>query len=84
LSAHTFRVTIEDVHRAAHGTRAKEAVMFEHILIPTDGSALSSKAVTGGIAFVKSIGARITVVMTLRLRRAPGRSRRLRDTGGRQ
>jgi nucleotide-binding universal stress UspA family protein len=36
--------------------------MFKHILIPTDGSELSEKAVTNGIAFARSIGARITVV----------------------
>jgi nucleotide-binding universal stress UspA family protein len=60
-----FPVKIEDhvAHRAAYGKRAKEAVMFQHILIPTDGSELSRKAVTGGIALAKSMGARITVVM---------------------
>jgi len=36
--------------------------MFKHILIPTDGSELSEKAVTNGIAFARSIGARLTVV----------------------
>jgi nucleotide-binding universal stress UspA family protein len=36
--------------------------MFKHILIPTDGSELSRTAITNGIAFAKSIGARITVV----------------------
>lgn len=34
--------------------------MFKHILIPTDGSELSEKAVTNGIAFARSIGARLT------------------------
>src|SRR5437879_2817308 len=38
--------------------------MFKHILIPTDGTALSQRAVTGGIAFAQSIGARVTVVMS--------------------
>lgn len=36
--------------------------MFNHILIPTDGSELSEKAVTNGIAFARSIGAKLTVV----------------------
>jgi len=36
--------------------------MFKHILIPTDGSELSRIAITGGIAFAKSIGARITFI----------------------
>lgn len=34
--------------------------MFKHILIPTDGSELSEKAVKAGIDFAKSIGAKVT------------------------
>jgi nucleotide-binding universal stress UspA family protein len=34
--------------------------MFRHILLPTDGSALSQTAVENGIQFAKSIRARIT------------------------
>ena len=34
--------------------------MFKHILIPTDGSPISSKAVKAGIAFAKEHGARVT------------------------
>lgn len=34
--------------------------MFKHILIPTDGSSVSAKAVKAGIAFAKEIGARVT------------------------
>jgi len=34
--------------------------MFKHILIPTDGSAVSSKAVKAGIAFAKREGAKVT------------------------
>jgi len=34
--------------------------MFENILIPTDGSPLSQKAVTQGIALAKSMGAKVT------------------------
>src|SRR5512134_2760639 len=34
--------------------------MFKHILIPTDGSPLSAKAVAAGIALAKDCGARIT------------------------
>jgi nucleotide-binding universal stress UspA family protein len=36
--------------------------MFKHILLPTDGSSLSDRAVKRGIAFAKSIKARITAV----------------------
>jgi len=34
--------------------------MFKHILLPTDGSKLSDQAVKRGIAFAKSIGAKVT------------------------
>lgn len=35
--------------------------MFKHILLPTDGSPLSNKAVRLGIEFAREIGARVTV-----------------------
>ncbi|SRR6266581_2196442 len=34
--------------------------MFKHILIPTDGSNVSAKAVKAGIAFAKEVGAKVT------------------------
>lgn len=34
--------------------------MYQHILIPTDGSTLSGHAVVQGIALAKAIGARVT------------------------
>ena len=34
--------------------------MFKHILIPTDGSPVSAKAVKAGIAFAKRSGGRVT------------------------
>ncbi len=36
--------------------------MFKHILLPTDGSELSTKAVKAGIAFAKSVRAKVTGV----------------------
>jgi nucleotide-binding universal stress UspA family protein len=36
--------------------------MYKNILIPTDGSDLSAKAVKHGIAFSKSIGAKVTAL----------------------
>lgn len=36
--------------------------MFEHILLPTDGSELSMKAVRQGMAFAKGINARVTAL----------------------
>jgi len=36
--------------------------MFKHILLPTDGSKLSGKAVKSGIDFAKKIKARVTAV----------------------
>src|SRR5829696_3803515 len=34
--------------------------MFKNILIPTDGSELSQKAVAAGVALAKAVGARVT------------------------
>jgi nucleotide-binding universal stress UspA family protein len=34
--------------------------MFKHILIPTDGSEVSRKAVVAGIALAKAVGAKVT------------------------
>ena len=34
--------------------------MYKHILIPTDGSALSRKAIANGVKLAKSIGAKVT------------------------
>jgi nucleotide-binding universal stress UspA family protein len=34
--------------------------MFKHILIPTDGSPVSTRAIKAGIAFAKESGARVT------------------------
>lgn len=36
--------------------------MFKHILLPTDGSRLSDRAVKSGIRFARSIKARVTAV----------------------
>lgn len=36
--------------------------MYQHILLPTDGSALSRKAVRSGVLFAKEAGARITAI----------------------
>jgi nucleotide-binding universal stress UspA family protein len=39
--------------------------MYKHILIPTDGTALSEQALEKGIAFAREIGAKVTVIMTI-------------------
>lgn len=36
--------------------------MFKHILIPTDGSPRSRRAITAGVALAKAVGARVTGV----------------------
>jgi nucleotide-binding universal stress UspA family protein len=36
--------------------------MYKHILIPTDGSDLSEKAIKQGLALAKSIGAKVTAI----------------------
>jgi nucleotide-binding universal stress UspA family protein len=38
--------------------------MYQHILLPTDGSELSTQAVREGIRFAKSLGARVTALHT--------------------
>jgi nucleotide-binding universal stress UspA family protein len=37
--------------------------MYKHILIPTDGSDLSQKAIEYGLALAKSVSAKVTVVI---------------------
>ena len=36
--------------------------MYKHILVPTDGSPLSGKAVKQALAFAKSVGAKVTAL----------------------
>jgi nucleotide-binding universal stress UspA family protein len=36
--------------------------MYKHVLIPTDGSELAAKAVNHGLAFARSIGAKVTAL----------------------
>jgi len=36
--------------------------MYQHILVPTDGSELAHKAVAHGLALAKAVGARVTVL----------------------
>jgi nucleotide-binding universal stress UspA family protein len=40
----------------------ESAVMFKHILLPTDGSKLSEKSVKQGIRMAKQLGAAVTAV----------------------
>jgi nucleotide-binding universal stress UspA family protein len=37
--------------------------MYQHILIPTDGSELAEHAVTHGLSLAKSVGAKVTVII---------------------
>jgi len=39
--------------------------MLQHILLPTDGSALSNAAIQEGIRFAKHIGAKVTGICVL-------------------
>jgi nucleotide-binding universal stress UspA family protein len=39
--------------------------MFKHILLPTDGSDLSRKAIAGGIELAQALGARVTAYACL-------------------
>jgi nucleotide-binding universal stress UspA family protein len=44
---------------------SKENAMFKHILVPTDGSELSQKAIDGAIDLAQSVNARITAYACL-------------------
>jgi nucleotide-binding universal stress UspA family protein len=39
--------------------------MFKHVLIPTDGSAVSRRAIKAGISFAKGVGAKVTAYHAL-------------------
>jgi nucleotide-binding universal stress UspA family protein len=41
---------------------ATEAIMYKHMLIPTDGSSLSELAIGQGITLAKSVGAKVTAI----------------------
>jgi nucleotide-binding universal stress UspA family protein len=45
-----------------HKLRIQEGTMYKNILIPTDGSELSDKAIRHGIALAKALGAKITAM----------------------
>jgi nucleotide-binding universal stress UspA family protein len=40
----------------------REPAMYKHILLPTDGSPLSARAVAAGVELAKAIGARVTAL----------------------
>ena len=46
--------------------------MYEHILIPTDGSDLAEKAVVQGLELARQLGARVTLVSVIQPLRPPG------------
>ena len=48
--------------------------MYKHIFIPTDGSELAERAVAAGIAFAKSVNARVTAFTALEEYRVPGQA----------
>ena len=48
--------------------------MYKHILIPTDGSELAERAVAAGIAFAKSVNARVTAFTAFEEYQVPGQS----------
>jgi nucleotide-binding universal stress UspA family protein len=43
---------------SSHDLARKEANMFKHILLPTDGSLLSETAIKKGVEFAKEINAK--------------------------
>jgi nucleotide-binding universal stress UspA family protein len=55
IKAHRLACVIQNSGEA-------EALLYQNILVPTDGSELANKAVEAGIFLAKQIGARITAV----------------------
>jgi len=51
----------DGVHRHQFN-RTMETTMFKHILLPTDGSKLSEKAIKQGVRMAKALGAKLTMV----------------------
>jgi len=39
--------------------------MYQHILVPTDGSELAERGVTHGLSLAKFVGARVTVIIAI-------------------
>jgi nucleotide-binding universal stress UspA family protein len=54
--------TLFGQHEREDASRPRRQTMYEHILIPTDGSELADKAVRHGTTLAKAIGAKITVL----------------------
>jgi nucleotide-binding universal stress UspA family protein len=48
-----------------HPQSTTEGSMFKHILVPTDGSDLSKKAIEGAIDLAQAVGARVTAYACL-------------------
>jgi nucleotide-binding universal stress UspA family protein len=51
---------------APPSAHAMEKKMYQHILIPTDGTELSKKAIDNGLALAKAVNARVTAVTVSR------------------
>jgi nucleotide-binding universal stress UspA family protein len=51
--------------RIPHLQSTTEGIMFKHILVPTDGSDLSKKAIDGAIDLAQAVGARVTAYACL-------------------
>jgi nucleotide-binding universal stress UspA family protein len=51
--------------RFPHLQSTTEGTMFKHILVPTDGSDLSKKAIDGAIDLAQAVGARVTAYACL-------------------
>ena len=63
-----------DAGQAAGCSGAQSDSVYKHILIPTDGSELAERALAAGIAFAKSVNARLTVFTAVEEYRVPGQS----------
>jgi nucleotide-binding universal stress UspA family protein len=51
---------IRKPNNQAGSLEARVTIMFKHLLIPTDGSAIAKKAATQGVKFAQETGAKVT------------------------
>lgn len=61
--------------------------MYKHILLPTDGSELSERAVKSGVELAKALGAKVTglyVIVESRVAAGIGKAMRGEDQSGRE
>eukprot|EP00913_Durusdinium_trenchii_P026958 g25293.t1 len=63
--AEALAVVNNQIERVEQWQATKEAAMFKHVLIPTDGSPLSTQALERALGFAHEVGAEATVLAVI-------------------